>query len=209
MPEKYEPVVGYCEYLDKEMTIMGLLSAFAVAGSALVLERTAGAKSGEQEWLSTLWTEQQDLVIAGSIALLLAGFAFYLQRSWLANLYGQLRLSLTIAPPTDLSTKELLDAADSWDTWRRYRFAFVCLSAGFAFYGIALFLFQHDYTLPGRLERMTIAGVLAVAGALFVADESVRRTYEDSNDPWECFRQSVWPTAETADVDTTRTGNGD
>jgi hypothetical protein len=41
-----DPVVGYCEYLDKEMTIMGLLSAFSVAAPAFVLDRTAGAKRG-------------------------------------------------------------------------------------------------------------------------------------------------------------------
>jgi hypothetical protein len=195
MSEKSDAVVGYCEYLDKEMTIMGLLSAFAIAVSALVLERTAGATPDEQEWLAMLWTKQQDLVIAGSLGLLLSGFWFYLQRSWLANLYGQLRLSLTSAPPTDMSTEELLDDADSWDTWRRYRFAFMCLSAGFAYYGIALYCYQHGYTLTGGSQRMTLAGVAAVAMAVFVADEAVRNAYKDYNDPWGRWRLTVWPPA--------------
>ncbi len=32
-----QQISGYCDYLDKEMTIMGLLSAFAMAVPAFVL----------------------------------------------------------------------------------------------------------------------------------------------------------------------------
>ena len=37
-----DPVSGYCDYLDKEMTIMGLLSAFSVGVPAVVLIEPLG-----------------------------------------------------------------------------------------------------------------------------------------------------------------------
>src|SRR5262245_49949496 len=79
-----DSVVRYGEYLDKEMTIMGLLSAFSVAVPAFVLDRTAGAKPVEQLALANLWSDDRPLLLAGSLALFLAALGFYLQRSHLA-----------------------------------------------------------------------------------------------------------------------------
>src|ERR1700735_3788107 len=92
-----DPVSDYCDYLDKEMTIMGLLTAFAVAVPALVLDHIAGAKESEQPTLYWMWQTEQVMLAAGSLVFFLSALSFYLQRSALAYYYGQLRLSLTEA----------------------------------------------------------------------------------------------------------------
>jgi hypothetical protein len=67
-----DPVSKYCDYLDKEMTIMGLLSAFAVGVPAVVLDRTAGADSSTHAALANVWLEQRLLMIVGSFAFTFA-----------------------------------------------------------------------------------------------------------------------------------------
>jgi hypothetical protein len=128
-----------CEYLDKEMTIMGLLTAFAVAVPALVLDRMASAKDPDQMVLYLMWQNEQLMVGAGSLAFFLAALAFYLQRSHLAYFYGQLRFSCTDARCNGLTSRPLLLQVDSWAAWVRYNLAFVLMVLGFADYAIALF----------------------------------------------------------------------
>ena len=92
-----DPVSDYCDYLDKEMTIMGLLTAFAVAVPALVLDHVAGAKPSEQPIMYEMWQYEQVVLAAGSLVFFSSALSFYLQRSALAYYLGQLRLSLTAA----------------------------------------------------------------------------------------------------------------
>jgi hypothetical protein len=72
----------YLEYLDKEMTIMGILSGFCVAVLALVVDKIAGAK--DQTPLASLWTDQSETWLIGAGALLVSALFFYRQRSHLA-----------------------------------------------------------------------------------------------------------------------------
>ena len=117
------PIDGYCDYLDKEMTLMGLLSAFAVAVPAIVLDRTAGARQDEQPHLAALWAEHRGLLAAGKLVFLLSALYFYRQRSLLAYYLGQLRFSQTPARYPGMSDRHLLEIADSWATWVHYQTA--------------------------------------------------------------------------------------
>jgi hypothetical protein len=84
----------YLNYLDKEMTIMGILSTFAIAVPAFVLERAFSAGSG---FFYDLRTLGQNYLLTGSALMLLAAAAFYKQRSQLAWYYGQIALGVCLS----------------------------------------------------------------------------------------------------------------
>jgi hypothetical protein len=115
---------SYVEYLDKEMTIMGILSAFSVLIAGLSLDHTMGAASGTP--LADTWQHSGVLVAMASAASLMAAFKFYLERSLLAWYYGQLALAETRRDTDKIS--ELLVDADAWDTWLQYRLGFMWLA---------------------------------------------------------------------------------
>jgi hypothetical protein len=125
----------YLDYLDKEMTIEGILSAFCVAVGAVVFDRVLGAQA---ETASNLVKALQEFsypyVLAAIIGLLTAALFFYLQRSTLAWLYGQLSLAVTremahgTAQTDSSSFIEGLDTGDSWSLWNRYKFGWSFLA---------------------------------------------------------------------------------
>lgn len=102
---------SYLEYLDKEMTILGILSTFAVAVVALFLQQIGSAENGKLFF--ALWTQAGWYVLAGSVSILLSAVCFYNQRAILARHYG--RLARNTDEGGDPETlKNLLDDADSW-----------------------------------------------------------------------------------------------
>jgi hypothetical protein len=185
-----DPVGDYCDYLDKEMTIMGVLSAFSVAVPALVLDRIAGAKEAEQPVLFDLWKHEQVLLATGSLAFFLAALAFYLQRSHLAFYYGQLRLSRSEARYKNVSSKDLLTDADSWATWISYNNAFALLILGFVIYGIALFA-----PSVGARNPTVVLGAACVPTLVYMAlNWRVRTTGADEDHPWRAYFHLSAPT---------------
>jgi uncharacterized oligopeptide transporter (OPT) family protein len=178
-----DPLSGYCDYLDKEMTIMGLLSAFAVLVAGLVLDRTAAADPEKQATLAQLWSDQREFLGVGSIAFLLAALCFYLQRSLLAYYIGQLRFSKTMARYEKPSAKELLEDADSWATWIQYQTGFVLLALGFTMYGFAFYASLLKDQSPWRL--VTISCI--VAGLVAVVNGAVKARYRYHDEPWYDF----------------------
>ena len=79
----------YLDYLDKEMTIQGILSAFCVAVGAAAFDRILGAKRADASGLvANLQYFSAPFVLAAIIALITAALFFYLQRSKLAWLHG-------------------------------------------------------------------------------------------------------------------------
>jgi len=185
-----DPLSGYCDYLDKEMTIMGLLSAFSVLVAGLVLDRTAAADPEKQAILAKLWSEQREFLGVGSIALLLAALCFYLQRSLLAYYIGQLRFSTTVARYKRPTTKELLRDADSWATWIQYQTGFVLLALGFTLYGLAFYASLLKDQSPWRL--VTISCI--VASFIAVVNGAVKACYRYHDEPWYDFFRFRRPT---------------
>jgi hypothetical protein len=126
----------YLEYLDKEMTIMGLLSTFDVAVTGLILNASLGQQRGE---LQTVWQSGHWYLVTASFWMLLAALIFYRQRSLLAYYYGQIALSAVDQSCADYRNIEsALKEANSWTTWFLYRVAFACTIVGFFNYGLAL-----------------------------------------------------------------------
>jgi hypothetical protein len=183
-----DPTGNYCEYLDKEMTIMGLLSAFSVAVPAAVLDRAGGAKPGDNNVLLAIWSNEKLLLTAGSTAFFLAALAFYLQRSHLAFCYGQLRFSQTTARYPNLTEKNLLRDADSWATWRAYRVGFILLPLGFLLYGVMLL---HEPKASSEWQAATVLDLGVPATVYLLADWRVKFVAEYSDHPWWLYARRL------------------
>lgn len=123
----------YLEYLEKEMTIMGILSAVALAAAGGTLTLVFGQKA---ELGERLWTHGHWAIIAGSTMCVAAGTLFYKQRSLLAWFYGQICLAPLLDRKEQVSG--LLEDVDSWATWFWYCWGFNALTVGFVEYIAAL-----------------------------------------------------------------------
>ena len=80
----------YLHYVDKEMTIMGVLSAFAVVAPPGVLNAVVEEKTGAR---GEIWQWGPNFIVAGSALCVLAAGFFYKQRSTLAWFYGRICLT--------------------------------------------------------------------------------------------------------------------
>jgi len=192
-----DPTGAYCDYLDKEMTIMAILSTFCVAVPAAVLDRVLGAKVEDQPWLHDLWCRASTLLEMGTLAFALATLAFYLQRSHLAWLLGQIRLSKTPARYPDLETHDLLRDADSWPAWRWYRVGFVSLAYGGTLYVAALF---HSHWLAQDAKQWWLAILVGVPAVLVTTLDlwvQASRPFEDH--PWRVYLGMDPPSMESQD----------
>jgi hypothetical protein len=183
MPTDPKP---FLEYLDKEMTIMGILSAFCVAVLALVVDKIAGAK--DSTFLSTLWGNQANVWVVGSAALLVAALLFYRQRSHLAWYYGQITFAQVVAAKGNNSVEAWLKAADSWEAWLYYREGFVGLSLGFFQFSIAVVQHQLNCKYPLAL---TLLVPLAGCVSFTLLQRLVLTRYRFHDHPWIDWRKRV------------------
>ena len=126
MPKSMDGTKLYLDYLDKEMTIMGILSTFCVAAAALVIDRVASAQ--HNSFFGTLATAHMIQVFIGAGLLLWAGLCFYLQRSTLAYCYGCLCRSIEEEKAEGWTAAQWLNETSSWAMWLRYRSGFMLLS---------------------------------------------------------------------------------
>ena len=78
-----KPEKTYLDYLDKEMTIMGLLSTFCVAVVALALERVASAKEGG---LVAVWELGYRFIVIGSGLMLGVAIIVLVPWCWILSL---------------------------------------------------------------------------------------------------------------------------
>ena len=137
----------YLDYLDKEMTIMGILSAFCVAAPAGILVTSIGKDSSVA---AQFWASEKIFILAGSILSMLASAFFYKERSLLALYYGLISYAQTGVDGVTRSTSEekaWLKEANSYATWWPYCCGFVLLFSGFVYYLGAVFFF----VAPGHL----------------------------------------------------------
>ena len=174
MSSSTDATKAYLEYLDKEMTIMGILSTFCVAAAALVIERVGNAEKG------TLFREllygQPVVVFSGAAALLIAGLCFYLQRSRLAHYYGGICMSMTGLTKDEGTTAEWLEEAYSWRTWRRYRAGFGFLSVTGVFFLDTIFWWLHGNAPKSHLLLWPAVAIIFIAIAVdaYTLTERVR-----------------------------------
>lgn len=160
------------DYLDKEMTIQGVLSGFSMAAAAAVFAAVMAAKDASAFVLS-LQSKGAPYLEAGCAALVVAGALFYKERSDLAWLYSGFGLanaddSLCAERPKDSWTVlECLDMFDSWHLWLWYRMGTACLGAAAVEFVLALVstwtrtLAARTTAAWGELDKILACAVLA------------------------------------------------
>ena len=189
----------YLEYLDKEMTIMGILSAVSLAAPAGILSALLGNHS---ELKTALWNAGQFFVVAGSVLCVVASLYFYKQRSILAWFYGQICLAEALEDKATQPGKlrNWLTDSDSWATWWPYSWAFTALITGFVEYLLVLFLFlvpPHWRWLVthSRAVKVTAFWACPVLAAFFAALQLyVMKKYKFSESYWRDFFKCLWAT---------------
>lgn len=179
---------NYREYLDKEMTIMGILSAVAIAAPAGILSALIGEKSWFKE---QLWGAGPFFVWGASILCTISAAVFYKQRSLLAWFYGQISLleSLGENSSTPQRLKAYMKGADAWSSWISYSLGFTSLFAGFLEYALALFLVLSNPTGHWFAWAQWIGRYLVVPGAIGIAllQSWVLSHYSLDEEPWQAF----------------------
>jgi hypothetical protein len=182
MPAIDEATKAYIDYLDKEMTIMGILSTFCVAAAALVIDRISSAES--HSFFARLATAHPVQIYVGSGLLMLAGLYFYLQRSRLAHFYGSICMSIIMPQLHEWSTERWLVEAYSWATWLRYRIAFMLLTLTVVVFGFAIcetiYPSQHHLWLYELPLLVLIAAGTGIHTMIYM-------TYRYNNNPYHCF----------------------
>lgn len=174
----------YLEYLDKEMTIMGILSGFCIAVLLFVVDKIAGAK--EPSLLSSLWACEPKTWLIGAVALLVAALLFYRQRSHLAWYYGQIALAQVRNANGANSVENWLRKADSWEAWLYYREGFISLLFGFLQFGVVVAKHQGSATFT---LWVPLAGCLGFAWLQRV----VFKQYRFHDKPWTDWWKKITP----------------
>ena len=171
----------YLDYLDKEMTIMGILTTFCVAVPSLLIERAYSASKDAIGYcfLQNLLSNGLTYTIAASILFLIGAVFFYKQRSLLAWYYGQIALEFTHPNYTGHSLNQWLENADTWEAWLPYNCAFWIIVLGvieysFAISSVYVLLLQQQMTL-----FVIISILFLIILLLWVRRNSILFKYEE------------------------------
>jgi len=141
----------YLDYLDKEMSIMGVLSTFCLAVPSLFLERVISAdeKSIAHNFLLNLWCNGWLFLTVATGMLFFGAAYFYKQRSRLAWYYGQIALEMALPDYTAHKLEQWLKNADSWEVWIPYHWAKTAIifgSTGFSLAVLSVYVqFVHNF----------------------------------------------------------------
>jgi hypothetical protein len=181
----------YLDYLDKEMTIMGILSTFGVAAAALILDRVMSNGDKATEIGKEINSHSLQMFVCSAM-FLGAALYFYLQRSMLALYYGEICMSLACPDLSDWDTGKWLKEAGSWATWARYR-------VGLVFLALAVICAAHviyQAIFPQLPHLYWVEYLLAAFMAtLLIAQNMVLSAYRYEDDPYAQFSLLSFPQA--------------
>jgi hypothetical protein len=172
---------NYLGYLDKEMSIMGVLSTFCLAVPSLFFERVISAdpNSIAHDFLVKLWASGSSYLVIASCLMFFGAAFFYKQRSQLAWYYGQIALKMALPDYTARELEQWLKDADSWETWIPYQRAYY--STVFAVVGFVL-AFSSGYIHFIDACHCYISAVLLffyLLALILIRRNSVRFKYEE------------------------------
>jgi hypothetical protein len=155
----------YLDYLDKEMTIMGILSAFCIGTASLVAKEALKVSDKGQLFDGS----QGDFcyIVTGSGLMLVAAAAFYWQRSLLAWHYGQVSLWATDASVSGRGLSDILQESDTWAVWIPYQAGLWLTAAGLLAYFGALLPVPTEYE-GSYVVVLTVTATLVVGMSAFV-----------------------------------------
>ena len=179
-----EDVSLYLDYLEKEMTIMGVLSAFCALAPALAIKELLENSGSPPNYLGEIWLTGRPFILSATALILAAAGFFYGQRSTLAWFYGQISLAFIDPEMTGRSVAQWLRDADSWATWNRYKRSFLYLTFGAIGYGAAFC----GAALEIRESHMAVAfrAYLLIAFVAILVEAQIERIYS-------CYRYAESP----------------
>jgi hypothetical protein len=186
----------YLTYLDKEMTIMGILSGFCAAALALAIKLLCTKQL--PTLIHDVMTSAPVCLSLGLMFLLLATLSFYRQRSLLAWYYGQIALEES-GHSTGSTPREWLQDADGWDTWMQYQRGFLLLAGVIGEFLLAGIVVRLQSPCAGNdTSRLCSSTPDVWAGgiwALFVfivlvVHKLILEKWPQSADPYEKFRDA-------------------
>ncbi len=172
----------YLEYLDKEMTIMGILSAFCVAVPSLFIERifSVNQDSVFKWFIAQFYDNGLWCYSLASILMLFAAALFYKQRSKLAWYYGQISLEIALPDYTKRKYDEWLREADSWVAWLPYNLAFwISVFAGFEFLFAILSSIEIMDTKNNLFYFIFLPIILLTCFCFWIRRNSIKFKYEE------------------------------
>jgi hypothetical protein len=148
------------DYLDKEGTMMGFLSAFCVGAGLLMLDRTLGAKASESPYMASVWAAGSWYVAIAAASLFFGALMFYLQRSKLLWVLGRLAIELAKKGQVDKDTRE---EVEEWMFWWQYRLAWGAVLLAAIYVPVALVSPRWPPSSPGSVQLWMTLPVLGVA----------------------------------------------
>jgi hypothetical protein len=174
----------YLDYLEKEMTIMGVLSAFCALAPGLTIKELLEIHGSSADNLGDIWTNGRFFIVTATFLILAAAGFFYGQRSTLAWFYGQISLAFIDPKMTGRSVEYWLRDADSWATWTRYKRSFLYLTLGAIGYSLALA--GTAFRVTPMWVRIALGVYLSTALVAILIEAQVERIYE-------CYRYEESP----------------
>ncbi len=178
--DKYSP---YLIYLDKEMTIMGILSTFCIVALGFTINWLLGKDSDPLK----LYEPAMLFAIIGFVSFFMAGFSFYRQRALLAWYYGQ--ISLYVSLEDDKEVISLMKESDGWNNWVWYqRGFFFQVSAFLQFLSVLL---NHTFVFTAKQQIFIAIFVLAIVLVIGQLKINAYRKFPYSEFPEKNFRKSI------------------
>jgi len=147
-----------------------------------VIDRVASAE--HSSFFGRIASDHPIEIFLGSGLLILAALSFYLQRSWLAHIYGSICVSMASPIATVWGPTRWITEAYTYATWLRYR-------TGFLFLMITAVLYSHTiyreiYPTRNPYEWQTGLMVFLLIAAILVQFVIVL-THRYSNQPYRDF----------------------
>jgi len=177
-----ESTKPFLDYLDKEMTIQGALSAFCLAASGAAFDRVLAAQnSNASDLVKHLQSYSSPYVLGAIIGLMTAAVFFLLQRQELTWLHGQISLAVTLnmlgrlIPSDTNSLDDGLDIGNSWSVWNYYKFGVSFI--GVTVLEVAYALFFANQTRDHAGFAWLLTGISFLQAIIF--------------DMWQFFRTSA------------------
>lgn len=178
-------VERYLGYLDKEMTIMGILSGFCIATLGLSIKVLAD----KPDLASRLWSGCPVPFVLAHLMLLAAALSFYRQRSLLAWYYGQIALQDS-GYSTGFDLGRWLRDADGWDTWMNYQRGFWLLGGCFCetLVAASAFLIRLEPARASSAIRWVAIVLAAMFAACILIQKLILQKWAHVEDPYAEFR---------------------
>jgi hypothetical protein len=166
--ESFRP---YLKYLDKEMTIMGLLSSFSIAVIAGLLSTL---KSLDEATLSgAMWAKATGPLGTGIVLLLVAAYFFYLQRAHLAWHFGYITYQVARHQPKQ-AMESLDELQGAKEEWRSYLHGLNLLAAGLVAV-VGAFWYTRPSPPSSASWHFTLGTILALTLAGAVLEYRIHR----------------------------------